>query len=377
MKHLLLTNDFPPKLGGIQSYLWELWRRLAPGDVTVFAGRFAGSDAWDRSQGYRIERHHRTQFLPTRTLARDVDRLADEVGAELVLIDPAFPVGLVARWLDHPYGVVLHGAEVTVPGRLPVTRQALGSVLRGAEIVICAGSYPVAEGMHAAGRELPVVNVPPGVDVERFVPLQPSERDAARSALGVERDAELVLSLSRLVPRKGMDVLIAAAARLRRRRPRLEVLIGGDGRDRARLERKVAKTDAPVRFLGRVEDSELPDLYGCADLYVMLCRNRWFGLEQEGFGIVFLEAAACGIPQIAGRSGGSHEAVVDAETGLVLPRPRSARAAEAAIGSLLEDADLRSRMAVRSRERAVRCFTYDVLAQQLAEALDTCEGGRS
>src|SRR5690606_15741844 len=136
-------------------------------------------------------------------------------------------------------------------------------------------------------------------------------------------DGRVVVSLSRLVPRKGMDVLVEAVAELAPDRPDLVLAIGGAGRDRRRLERLIDRTGAPARLLGRVPDQDLPALYGCADVYAMLCRNRWAGLEQEGFGIVFLEAAACGVPQVAGASGGAHEAVADGETGLVVRRPRA------------------------------------------------------
>src|SRR5439155_17481918 len=129
------------------------------------------------------------------------------------------------------------------------------------------------------------------------------------------------VSVSRLVPRKGMDTLIQATALLAAARPDVTLAIAGGGRDRGRLERLVRTSGAPVRLLGRVDDDRLPSLYGCADVFAMLCRNRWRGLEQEGFGIVFLEAAAAGVAQVAGDSGGAAEAVIDGGTGRVVTRP--------------------------------------------------------
>ena len=375
MTHLLVTNDFPPKVGGIQSYLWELWRRLPDGEATVLTTPHAGDRDWDRQQPFRVVRSRRRALLPTPGMAAEIDRLAAEVGASLVLLDPAWPLGLVGRHLDRPYGVVLHGAEVTIPGRLPGTRAMLGHVLRGARLVVAAGGYPAAEGERAAGRALPSVLVPPGVDVVRFAPLDPeARRSARRRLLGAdaaepESAVDLVVSVSRLVPRKGMDVLVEAAAALAPRHPRLRVLIAGDGRDRDRLERLVARTAAPVRFLGRVDDADLPGLYGAADVFAMVCRNRWAGLEQEGFGIVYLEAAAAGIPQIAGRSGGSHEAVVDGVTGVVVDDPRSVPAVAAALAGLLDDPDRRARLGAAARRRVVDELTYDLLATRLADAL--------
>jgi phosphatidyl-myo-inositol dimannoside synthase len=371
-RHLLVTNDFPPKHGGIQSYLWELWQRLPPGDVTVLTTPFPGAPAWDAAQPYRIERTHEKVLLPTRALARRIDALADAVGARLVLLDPALPLGWLGPSLRHRYGLVLHGAEVTVPGRLPAAHSALARVVRGAELVVAAGGYPLAEGERAAGRSPPAVVVPPGVDVDRFRPLDPDEREAARRRHGLPPDGRVVLGLSRLVPRKGFDTVLRAVAELAPGRSDVLVAIAGDGRDRSRLERIAASDGAPSRFLGRVPDDDLPGLYGCADVFAMCCRDRWAGLEQEGFGIVFLEAAAAGIPAVAGRSGGSHEAVADGETGFVVDDLVSATAA---LRRLLDDPGLRAAMGEKARARAVSSFTYDALAARLASAVDAAAAG--
>jgi phosphatidyl-myo-inositol dimannoside synthase len=370
VSHLLVTNDFPPKLGGIQSYLWELWRRLDPTSFTVLTTPHEGAEAWDAEQPFRVVRTPERQLLPTPSLTRRVDALAAESGAALVVLDPALPVGLIGPRLARPYGLVLHGAEITVPGRIAGIRSLLGRVLRGASEVIAAGGYPAAEGERAAGRALPVTVVPPGVDVDRFVPLDAEGRAKARALFDVPADARVVVSISRLVPRKGMDVLIEAAALLAAERPDLVVVIGGSGRDRARLDRLVARTGAPVRLAGRVPDPDLPALYGCADVSVMLCRNRWAGLEQEGFGIVFVEAAACAVPQVAGDSGGAAEAVDDGRTGVVVRRPGDPHAVADALAGLLDDPDRRAAMGRAARDRAVAELGYDVLAARLAEVLD-------
>lgn len=370
MRHLLVTNDFPPKIGGIQSYLWELWRRLPAERTTILTTPRRGDRAFDAAQPVRVERDRARVLLPTRALVRRIDRLAAEVEADVVLLDPALPLGLLGPWLERPYGVVLHGAEVTVPGRVPGLRQVLGRVLRGACIVVAAGGYPAVEARRAARAPLPTVVVPPGVDPARFVPLDEHARREARIRLGLEPDAELVVGVSRLVPRKGFDVLLEAAAALRPRHPRLQVALAGSGRDRRRLERIAAHHASPVRFLGRVPDGDLPGLYAAADLFAMLCRDRWLGLEQEGFGIVFLEAAAAGTPAVAGHSGGSGEAVVDGVTGLVVDDPRDVGEVAAALDGLLSDPDLRRRMGTAARRRATTEHTYDVLARRLNEALE-------
>lgn len=376
MTHLFVTNDFPPKIGGIQTMLWELWRRLDPASFVVLTTPHPDAADWDAEQPFRIVRTTDRVLLPTPGLRRRIESLAGEIDAQLVLLDPALPVGLIGPRLSLPYGVVLHGAEITVPGRLPLSSRLLGRVLRGAALVIAAGGYPLAEAERAAGRPLPNELVPPGVDTDRFVPLTEDQRRAARARLDLPTDGPLVVSISRLVPRKGMDVLIEAAALLAPAYPDLTVAIGGSGRDHGRLERLVRSTGAPVRLLGRVAHDDLPALYGCGDVFAMLCRNRWVGLEQEGFGIVFVEAAAAGVPQVAGDSGGAAEAVVEGETGLVVGRPDDPAAVADAIGQLLDDPEGRARMAATGRERAVRSFSYDALAGRLGAALEAWEAPR-
>jgi phosphatidylinositol alpha-1,6-mannosyltransferase len=369
MKHLLVTNDYPPKIGGIQSLLWEWWRRLPHDSFAVLTSPYEGSDEFDADAGYRIERTREPVLLPHPPMVRQVNELARDFGADLIVLDPALPLGLIGPSLDLPYDLVLHGAEVTVPGRLPGSKQTLGYTLRRARNIIAAGGYPAAEAVQAAGRELPVTIVPCGVDPDRFHPLDPAQRTAARERFGLPDDAELVVSISRLVPRKGFDTAIRAVARLRSKRPDLLLAIAGGGRDEQRLRRLAGELDAPVRFLGRIPNADLPLLFGCGDLFTMLCRNRWGGLEQEGFGIVFVEAASCGVPQVAGDSGGAAEAVADGETGIVIRDPENVAEVAAAFETLLDDDRRRREMGERSRERAVAEFSYDVLAERLGETL--------
>jgi phosphatidylinositol alpha-1,6-mannosyltransferase len=367
--HLLVTNDFPPKVGGIQNYLWELWRRLPPAEFVVLTTPYDGDDAWDREQKFTVVRARDRVLLPTPSLRRRIDGLASESGADLVVLDPALPLGHLGPALHHPYAVVVHGAEITVPGRLPGTRAFLARVLRHAGLVVAAGAYAAAEATHAAGRPLPTVVVPPGVDVERFVPLDAAAKSAARARFRLPADVPLVVAVSRLVPRKGFDVLLRAADRVARTGRSFGVAIAGRGRDEGRLRHLASGGAADVRFLGRVPDADLPALYGCADIFAMCCRDRWGGLEQEGFGIVFLEAAAAGVAQVAGASGGAADAVIHGATGLVVDHPEDPEPVAIALARLLDDPALRARLGAAARQRAVEEFTYDDLAARLGSAL--------
>lgn len=373
-RSLLVTNDFPPKIGGIQNYLWELWRRLEPGSSAVYTTPHAGTAAFDAAQPFPIERSPEPWLGPWPWLVPRIRTLADRSGAELILLDPALPLGHLGPSLGRPYGVILHGAEVTIPARLPASRRLMARTLDGASLVVSAGRYALAEAERCVGRRLPSVVIPPGVDSDRFRPLAGPARERVRAANGVGPGDVLVASVSRLVPRKGMHTLIRAVAeadaRLGAAGPRLRLVIGGTGREESALRDLAASLGAPATLTGRLADRAVAELYGAADLMAMLCNERWWGLEQEGFGIVFLEAAAAGVPQLAGRSGGAHEAVDDGQTGLVLDRPEDVGAAAAALVELARDPERRAKLGEAARRRAVESFDYDGLAVRLQEAID-------
>ena len=375
--HLLVTNDYPPKVGGIQVYLHELWRRLPPGRATVLtATSHDDAAAFDSSTTVVIERSaHGLLFFPSLRVWRQIESAISRHQPDLVVMDPAWPLGLLGPFLSRPFGVVLHGAEVTIPARIPLVSSTLRFVLRRARVAICAGSYPESEARRCAGDRLPpVVAVVPGVDCERFAPRPPEDAPAVREALGLRPDAFLVSSYSRLVPRKGMDTLIRAAALLRHEIPELQIAIGGDGRDRPRLERLARTLHAPVVFVGRVSDEILPRWLAGSDVMAMACRNRWWGLEQEGFGIVFAEASACGIPVVAGRSGGSHDAVVDGVTGRIVDDPRNASELAAILVDLYRHPATRRSMGEAGRRHALEAFDWSVLATQLDAGLQRFGG---
>ena len=369
MNHLLVTNDYPPKVGGIQSYLWEIYRRLPQEEVTVLCSAYENSENFDAEQNHKIIRAKQRVLFPTAKLANSIRNVIADHKIDFVMFDPAVPVGILGPKIGTPYGVILHGAEVTIPGRIPGLKQMLRKVLLSAELVVTAGEYSTKEAERAAKSKLPVVIIPPGVDEKRFKPLTPEERNSARSSFGLNQKDEIILTLSRLVPRKGMDVLIKACAELQKNRPNLKLLIAGTGRDRQRLETIAKQKKAPVTFLGHVQDQHIPSLYGSADIFSMLCRVRWGGLEQEGFGIVFLEAAAAGIPQIAGKSGGAEEAVLHEETGKVIQNPKDSKSVAEAINELLDNKAKFAELKKISRSRAETEFSYDYLSKKFHKSI--------
>lgn len=376
-RHLLVTNDFPPKIGGIQNYLWELWRRFEPGLACVHTTPHAGAVAFDAAQPFPVERAPEPWLGPWPWLVPRIRAMADRHGSELILLDPALPLGAIGPSLGRPYGVILHGAEVTIPARLPAVRSLMARTLAGASLVVSAGRYALTEAERCVGHPLPSVVIPPGVDADRFRPLDPDDRARVRASYGIEPDEILVATVNRLVPRKGMTTLIRAVVEANRclgpSGPRLRLIIGGTGRQQDELTQLVAELRAPVRLTGRLSDRAVAELYGGADAMAMLCNERWGGLEQEGFGIVFLEAAAAGIPQVAGRSGGAHEAVEDGVTGLIVDHPTDVGAAAAALVELAIDPERRSKLGEAARRRAIDSFDNATLAAELQDAIDRAD----
>lgn len=371
MTHLLVTNDFPPKMGGIQNYLWELWRRLPAGRAHVLTTSHDGAAAFDAAQPFPIERAGGV-LLPTPATRARIAATARRVDAGLVVLDPVLPIGAVGPKLGLPYAVIVHGAELAIPARVPGASAAARRVLRGARLIVAAGRY-VADEAQRLAPDVDVIDIPPGVDGVVFAPISDDEKRARRRALDVAEDAEVVLHLSRLVPRKGADTLIRAVAQLAPTRPRLVALIAGAGRDEKRLRALAAKLGAPVRFLGRVPGDDMRATYGAADVFAHICRNRWGGLEQEGFGIIFLEAAACGVPQIAGASGGAGDAVLDGVTGRVIDPARDVDGVARALNAYLADPAHARDVGKAARQRALLDFAYDDLASRLDIALQKAQ----
>jgi len=201
MTHVLLTNDFPPKRGGIQAYLWDLWSRLDPSSYVVVTASshpdHASFDAACAAAGIRIERLSERVLLPTPAVVSACRSAIQRSGARLVVIDPAFPLGVIGPSLQLPYAVLLHGAEVAVPGRIPGTRALLARTLRRSTLAVSAGGYPAAEGARAVRNRgmPPVVQIPPGVDLERFQPLSARDRRRARTDLGLPATGRLVVTM--------------------------------------------------------------------------------------------------------------------------------------------------------------------------------------
>jgi phosphatidyl-myo-inositol dimannoside synthase len=371
---LVLTNDFPPRVGGVQRYVHDLVRHLPPDRVTVLAPRWSGWRDFDAAQPFRVVRFPTTTLWPTGELAARARSLARETRSQAVLFGHALPLGLLAPGLARlgvPSVMCTHGTEywlALLPGTASLLRRASG----GASRVLAVSRYTGRVIRTAVPDGVPLSLLPPGVDAERFRPDAPGAEGIRRRHRIGERP--LVVCVSRLVRRKGQDVLIRAMPSIRRRVPDACLLVVGGGPDAARV-RGLAADAAPgtVVVAGQVPDSEVPAYHAAADVFAMPCRSRLGGLEVEGFGIVYLEAAASARPSVAGRSGGAPEAVVDGDTGLVVDGGHVGVVAEA-VSALLADPGRAAAMGKAGRARVEREFAWPVLAERLAGWLRAAVG---
>jgi phosphatidylinositol alpha-1,6-mannosyltransferase len=369
---LVVTNDFPPRVGGVQQYVWNLTRSLPAERIAVLAPNWPGWKEHDEAQAFPVHRWPARFLWPTADLARRIRSLVREHDADVVLFGHGFPAPLAVREFDHhtPYVVLTHGAEVWL-GRTPGLSAAMRRSLAGAREVTAVSRSTGRSIGGLVGPDIPLSILPPGVDERLFSPQVSG--DTVRSRHGLD-EGPVVLCVSRLVPRKGQDVLIRAMPMIRRLVPKAVLLLVGGGPYRPALEQLANEApDGSVAFAGEVPGEELPKYYAACDVFAMPCRSRWAGLEVEGFGIVFLEAAATGKPVVAGRSGGADEAIADEETGLLV-EGREPKAVALAVSRLLADGPVAKRMGLAGRERVEAEFTWQRQAARLTEVLRRAAG---
>ena len=367
---LIVTNDFPPRQGGIQSFVHQLAIRQPAGSVVVYASDHEGSAAFDADQPFPVVRHRTGLLLPTPAVRRRAARLLREYDCTSVWFGASAPLGLLAPALRAAGArrvvATTHGHEIGW-AMLPLARQALRRIGAASDVVTFLGEYTRRRLAGAFGPRATLRQLAPGVDVETFRPdVDGSVVRARHGLLG----RPVIVCVSRLVPRKGQDVLIEALPQVRRELPDAALLVVGRGPYHDRLL-ELARTHGVadhVVLTGGVPYEELPAHYAAGDVFAMPCRTRRAGMDVEGLGIVYLEASAVGLPVLAGSSGGAPDAVRHGETGYVVDG-RSAPGVASRLVELLRDEELRSRMGAAGRAWVERDWTWTVAAERLAELL--------
>lgn len=368
---LLVTNDFPPRPGGIQAFVHSLATRQPPGSVVVYASTFRGAEAFDAAQPFEVVREDTQVLLPTPAAGRRAVELARTHGCDTALFGAAAPLGMLAPRLRREAGIarvvaMTHGHEAGWAA-LPGARGVLRRIGRASDVVTYLGEYTRVRLARVLDGSTELRRLAPGVDLTSFHPAVDGSGVRHRYRLG---DRPVVVCVSRLVPRKGQDLLIRVLPALRRRVPGTALLVVGGGHYRRRLARlaRAAGVADHVIFTGSVPREELPAHYAAGDVYAMPCRTRLGGLDVEGLGIVYLEASAAGLPVIAGSSGGAPDAVRHGETGYVVDGRDPAGLLDR-LATLLRDRDLAARMGAAGRAFVETEWRWDGQAARLREML--------
>ena len=363
MRTLVVTNDFPPRPGGIQAFVHALAVRQPADEVVVFASSWKDAADFDARQPFPVVRHPSSLVLPVPDVLRRTRDLARAEGCDRVWFGAAAPLGLLARPLGLERAVAsTHGHEVGW-ALLPGARQVLRRIGRDVDVVTYLGEYTRRRLAPALGSRTRLAQLPSGVDTAVFRPGAGGDEVRRRHGL---TGRPVVVCVSRLVPRKGQDVLVRALPELRRRVPGTALLLVGGGPDLPRLRRLAVEHGVAddVVTTGSVPWEELPAHYDAGDVFAMPCRTRRGGLEVEGLGIVFLEASATGLAVVAGRSGGSPDAVREGETGVTVDGRSLAQVTDA-VADLLLDRDRAARLGAAGRAWVEREWRWDVLAVRL------------
>jgi phosphatidylinositol alpha-1,6-mannosyltransferase len=373
---LLVTNDFPPRPGGIQQFVHKLAVRQPPGSVVVYASTWKGAEKFDAEQPFEVIREDTGVLLPTPRVARRAAGIARAHRCDTVWFGAAAPLGLLADGLRRRAGVeravaLTHGHEVGWAA-LPGARGLLRRIGRGVDVLTYLTGYQRARLTRVLDGITRLDRLTPGVDTGTYHPDVDGSQVRRRHGLS---DRPVVVCVSRLVPRKGQDTLIRALPAIRRRVPGAALLVVSGGPYRSTLQRLARETGVAddVVFTGSVPWEELPEYYAAGDVYAMPCRTRRRGLDVEGLGIVYLEASASGLPVVAGDSGGAPDAVREGETGYVVGG-RDVEAVADRVATLLADPGLARRLGAAGRAWVEADWQWQTQADRMRALLTGAPG---
>ena len=370
-KILLVTNDFGPRAGGIETFVIGLLERIKGHEVTVFTSQQGDTSVYDQQWidkfGVRVIRDQSKILLPSWRVTRAAQKIVAAKNINVVVFGAAAPLALMSPSLRKS-GVkkiiaLTHGHEVWWAKIFPF-RLAIKRIGKNVDHLTYLGEFTRQAISKPLTRKsaTEMVKIAPGIDTAHFIP-QPDAMQK-RKELGLQ-DKKIIISVGRLVHRKGQDNLIQAMPAVLKKIPNAHLLLVGEGPYRKHLEKLVMKSslEQNVTFAGRIMYDKLPSYLSAADLFAMPSRSRFFGLEVEGLGIVYLEASACGIPVVAGNSGGAPDAVLEGVTGLCVDGTNIEQIT-AAIVEICSDAERASHMGAAGRNWIVNQWRWDIWSKE-------------
>jgi phosphatidylinositol alpha-1,6-mannosyltransferase len=370
---LLVTNDFGPRAGGIETFVMGLLQRVPKGEVIVYTSHQSSTDDHDRrwrdEYGVEVIRDKSSILLPTPRVTRNLQNLIRRRDLSTVWFGAAAPLGISARWLrsagaEHIVALT-HGHEVWWSKVWPFS-WAISEIARSVDVITYLGDFTQQAMVRRFKEQSKLIRIAPGIDTEHFRPLDGRE---LRQKYGIAECATIV-SVGRLVHRKGQDRLVEAMPLVLKEVPHAHLIFIGEGPHRKKLDALVKehKLEKHVTFIGRIQYSDLPRHISLGDIFAMPSRSRLFGLEVEGLGIVYLEASACGLPVVGGNSGGAPDAVKEGITGFVVDGNELPEIAERII-TLLTDEKLRSQMGAAGRNWALEEWQWQRWSEAFNQVL--------
>ena len=370
---LLVTNDFGPRAGGIETFVMGLLERVPKGEVIVYTSHQSSTGEYDRrwrdDYGVEVVRDKSSILLPTPRVIRNLQKLIDERNLSTVWFGAAAPLGVSARWLRRAGAqhivALTHGHEVWWSKVWPFS-WAISEIARSVDVVTYLGDFTHQAIARRFKDKNKLTKIAPGIDTEHFRPLDGRE---LREKYGIA-DRATIVSVGRLVHRKGQDRLVEAMPLVLKEIPEAHLVFIGEGPHRKKLDQLVKrhKLENHVTFIGRIQYSDLPRHFSLGDIFAMPSRSRLFGLEVEGLGIVYLEASACGLPVVGGNSGGAPDAVKEGITGFVVDGNKLPEIADRII-TLLKDDELRNQMGNAGRSWAMEEWQWKRWSQAFNQVL--------
>ncbi len=371
---LLVTNDLGPKAGGIETFILGLLAKLDGSDIVIYTSSQDGSTEFDnelvKKYGVVVYRDRSKILLPTPRVTREVIKTLKQHGCEVIWFGAAAPLGFMAPKLRKAGAKriigLTHGHEVWW-AKVPIFKMALRRIGNSTDVLTYLGEFTKTAIAKSVGNKVELRQIAPGISTEFFAPGIKSTKLLQKYNLA---NSPTLVCVGRLVHRKGQDKLLRAMPEILRAVPNAQLLIVGSGPREAYLRKKISKLDLDksVKLTGRVSYSELPEHILLGDVFVMPSRSRFFGLEVEGLGIVYLEASSCGLPVIAGDSGGAPDAVSINETGLVVDGNDVTAIAKSCI-NLLADPKLAKEFGANGRTWALSNWNWDLWGARFAQLL--------